>query len=310
MSVLVQVAGCLLELPDDDSPSEDQEKQASRAGFFSRRPRKRRVLTRDLEGIRKCREMDEIPDANYDLLEFPAYVNSRGVLRFYNWSRSRQEMQDHHSVSAYRKLGDIRSGESEEDGNDEVTISREEKKKKDKKKNKGGGHQEAASSATAHQKRPSPETRLEDDLDYPDSLLNVWVQRVTDPLYLLPKLQWVYVYIIAVGEEQEPPRLFGRLPLQGSSKVKRFLEGNTGDDGSWPPPQALLKAKKRDVGQGDDDHDDDWEHMKNVDAPGGNEKTRKHVFIFFIMVMATNQGSPVFLRSIYVSLICLSVYPS
>lgn len=251
VSVLIQVAGCLLELPDSDV---EEHQKGSR--FFARRSRKRRALTRDLEGIRKCREMDDIPDANFDLLEFPGYVNSRGVLRFYNWSRSRQEMEDEHSVSAYRK-GEEASEESGDESKDE---------KKDRKKN--GQHRRPA--------QPSgilpPKDRLEEDLDYPESLLNVWVKRITDPVYLLPKVQWVYVYIIAVGEEEEPPRLFGRLPLQGSTKVKTFLEGQTGgDDGSWPPPQALLKAKKRDSEGDEDDGLDTVKDGKESEVPGGSK---------------------------------------
>ncbi|CBZ49741.1 hypothetical protein NCLIV_002280 [Neospora caninum Liverpool] len=241
VSLLVQVAGCLLELPDDA----DRDKR-KKTGFLGLHATRMRTLTRDIEGIRSSRAMEDIPDANFDLLEFPGYVDSRGVLRLYNWSRSRAEMKDC-TVAAYRK--GIAGGGGHSD-----TVPRD-----------------ALQGGTPRNQNVPLGSRLEEDIDYPESLLNAWVKRISDPVYLLPKVQWVYLYIVAVGEEEQPPRLFCRLPLQGSPQVKHFLEGNSrtpADDGKWPPPEALLKAKKRAVagaGFGNDNI------STGLDAPAGHE---------------------------------------
>nr|CAJ20272.1 hypothetical protein TgIa.0170 [Toxoplasma gondii RH] len=242
VSLLVQVAGCLLELPDDA----DTEKR-KRVGFLGLQTTQRRTLTRDLEGLRSSRDMNDIPDANFDLLEFPGYVNSRGILRLYNWSKPRGEMEGR-SVEAYQRAGAGDSGYAERNAaRDSLT----------------GGDP-----CPQHGSCPS---RLENDIDYPESLLNAWVKRISEPVYLLPKVQWVYLYIVAVGEEDIPPRLFCRLPLQGSGRVKRFLEGTfrtSADDKSWPPPQALLKAKERGMTRASFDNDD---VSPAVDAPAGRD---------------------------------------
>ncbi|KEP61237.1 UNVERIFIED_CONTAM: C2 domain-containing protein [Hammondia hammondi] len=248
VSLLVQVGGCLLELPDDA----DKEKR-KRMGFLGLQATRMRTLTRDLEGIRSSRDMENIPDANFDILEFPGYVNSRGVLRLYNWSKPRAEMEGS-SVEGHRRAGAGDSGYAERNATRDSLTGRD--------------------PCPQHDSCPS---RLENDIDYPESLLNAWVKRISEPVYLLPKVQWVYLYIVAVGQEDTPPRLFCRLPLQGSGRVKRFLEGTSrtsADDNSWPPPQALLKAKERAMTRASFDNDD---VSTGVEAPAGRDKAGEPV---------------------------------
>ncbi|PFH31705.1 C2 domain-containing protein [Besnoitia besnoiti] len=249
VSILVQVAGCLLELPDDDDPQ-----QRKKMGFLQQYSTRRRTLTRDLEGIRSIRSMEELPDSNFDILEFPGYVDARGVLRLYNWGKSRAEMT-HDTVEAYRRAARGLDGEEAGEGGEEPL---------------GLDSRAARSESEREGDVRLPQSRLEQDLDYPESLLNAWVKRVSEPVYLLPRVQWAYLYIVAVGEEQQPPRLFARLPLHGGShQATQFIEGTVGpaggDDG-WPPPQALLKAKRRSQAGGGACADEDV--RRAFDSPG------------------------------------------
>ncbi|KAL8427755.1 hypothetical protein Efla_004087 [Eimeria flavescens] len=198
VNLLIQVPGCVLELPGRQS--------VAGGGMFARgwRP-KPPTLTSRLNGVRKCREMSEIPSANADILEFPGYVDSKGVLRVYNWSGPRKTM--HHDTATYCKNNDRPSTREYSDHD--------------------------AGSQLAHRLRP-------DGFDLPISLLNAWVLRESERVFLLPQVQWAFIYVVPVGEEDTPPKIFGRIPLQLSKGTKDAFDkqGVRAETNEWPPPEA------------------------------------------------------------------------
>lgn len=201
VSLLIQVPGCVLEIPGA-GPAK---------GFFSQGQVAKHVpLTSTLNGVRKCREMSEIPPANADILEFPGYVDSKGVLRLYNWTSPRSEMQ-HDTATAFKEAGG---------GKDKVTG-------------------QLASDAS----ETDPVWR--DLAELPLSLMNAWVLRESEPVFLLPQVQHAYVYLVPVGEEHLPPKIFGRIPLTLSVGTKAALDshGSAGDPSDWPPSEALSNDK-------------------------------------------------------------------
>ncbi|KAL8431852.1 hypothetical protein ACSSS7_004981 [Eimeria intestinalis] len=191
VNLLIQVPGCLLELPGRQT--------VARRSIFTRgwRP-KPPTLTSRLSGVRRCREMSEIPSANADILEFPGYVDSKGVLRVYNWSGPRSEMQ-HDAASEFRKA----AGRNERVHDHEHSMH-------------------------------------SDILKLPPSLLNAWVLRESERVFLLPQVQWAYIYVVPVGEEDCPPKIFGRVPLKLSKGTKDAFDkqGVRAETNEWPPPEA------------------------------------------------------------------------
>eukprot|EP00917_Polyrhabdina_sp_WS-2016_P027398 GHVP01058499.1.p1 GENE.GHVP01058499.1~~GHVP01058499.1.p1 ORF type:complete len:2632 (+),score=491.44 GHVP01058499.1:40-7935(+) len=89
VDVLVQIAGCCLDVTDHSNP-----------GNFDRGE------------FRGRRDMKEIPRANFDILAFPGRVNQKGILRFYSWTLPRDEQirAYHNARSRYEKYG-LRKGE-------------------------------------------------------------------------------------------------------------------------------------------------------------------------------------------------------
>ncbi|KAL8454457.1 hypothetical protein Emed_000178 [Eimeria media] len=191
VNLLIQVPGCLLELPGRQT--------VPGSSIFTRgwRP-KPPTLTSRLSGVRRCREMSEIPSANADILEFPGYVDRKGVLRVYNWSGPRGEMK-HDTASAFKT-----AKETEGDYNTDS------------------------------------DSMLSDLLELPPSLLNAWVLRESERVFLLPQVQWAYIYVVPVGEEGSPPKIFGRVPLKLSKGTKDAFDkqGVRAETNEWPPPEA------------------------------------------------------------------------
>ncbi|CDI73909.1 C2 domain-containing protein, related [Eimeria praecox] len=203
VSLLIQVPGCMLEIAGAGVVPGN--------GFFSQRRVSKPVpLTSTLSGVRKCREMAEIPPANADILEFPGYVDSKGVLRLYNWTSPRSQMQ-HDTATAFKEAN-MGNG-------------------------KGNGHSAVDGS--------EPDSVWMDLSELPLSLMNAWVFRESEPVFLLPQVQHAYVYLVAVGEEHLPPKIFGRIPLTLSAGTKAALDkhGDAGDANDWPPPEALANNK-------------------------------------------------------------------
>lgn len=203
VSLLIQVPGCVLETSGGGvGPGK---------GLFSQRRVSKPVpLTSSLSGVRKCREMAEIPPANADILEFPGYVDSKGVLRLYNWTAPRWQMQ-HDTATALK----------------EASTSNK----------KGSGYLSSGAS--------EPDTVWKDLAELPLSLMNAWVFRESEPVFLLPQVQHAYVYLVAAGEEHLPPKVFGRIPLTLSAGTKAALDthGTAGDVNEWPPTEAFANEK-------------------------------------------------------------------
>lgn len=180
----------------------------SNSGIFARRRvSKAFVPTSRLTGVRKSREMDEIPPANPDILEFPGYVDKNGVLRVYNWNAPRSEMH-HDTATAFCEAAEF---------------------------NMNGSHQGDPGflpSGSLHSQ----------DATLPLSLLNAWVLRESERVYLLPRVQHAYIYLVPVGEEHLPPKVFGRVPLTLSAGAKAAFDkkGVGRDAGEWPPPEACV----------------------------------------------------------------------
>ncbi|KAL8441927.1 hypothetical protein Emag_006805 [Eimeria magna] len=197
VNLLVQVPGCLLELPGRQT--------VPGSSIFTRgwRP-KPPTLTSRLSGVRRCREMSEIPSANADILEFPGYVDRKGVLRVYNWSGPRSEMQ-HDTASAFKTAALSKETDDHHDANG-----------------------------------PHSDSMLSDVLELPPSLLNAWVLRESERVFLLPQVQWAYIYVVPVGEEDCPPKIFGRVPLKLSKGTKDAFDkqGVRAETNEWPPPEA------------------------------------------------------------------------
>ncbi|CDJ35979.1 LOW QUALITY PROTEIN: uncharacterized protein EMH_0049010 [Eimeria mitis] len=180
-------------------------------GFFSQRRVSKPVpLTSTLSGVRKCREMAEIPPANADILEFPGYVDSKGVLRLYNWTSPRSQM--HQDTATAFKDASTSNGRRNShlgaDGSDADPL-------------------------------------WKDLAELPLSLLNAWVFRESEAVFLLPHVQHAYVYLVPVGEEHQPPKIFGRIPLTLSAGIKAALDkhGATGEANEWPPREAFANDK-------------------------------------------------------------------
>ncbi|CDJ50656.1 C2 domain-containing protein, putative [Eimeria brunetti] len=204
VSLLIQVPGCVLEISGGGV--------VPGKGFFSQRRVSKPVpLTSTLSGVRKCREMSEIPPANADILEFPGYVDSKGVLRFYNWTAPRSQMQD-----------------------DTATALKE--------TNMSNGKRNSHLSSGASEGDPVVWT---DFSELPLSLMNAWVFRESEPVFLLPQVQHAYVYLVPVGEEHLPPKIFGRIPLTLTAGTKAALDrhGASGDANEWPPREAFAESK-------------------------------------------------------------------
>lgn len=199
VSLLIQVPGCVLEIPGPIV--------APGRGLFAQRQVVKPVtLTRNLTGTRKCREMAEIPHANSDILEFPGYVDDSGVLRVYNWTAPRAQMQ-HDTAIAFKEA------------------------------NANGGGMAGSTYET--------DSSLKGLSKLPTSLLNAWVFRESEAVFLLPQVQHAYVYLVPVGEEHEPPKIFGRIPLTLSERTKAAFEksGSAGSSNEWPPAEALASGK-------------------------------------------------------------------
>lgn len=203
VSLLIQVPGCLLEIPGVQV--------VAGAGIFARRrAAKPVVLTSRISGVRKCREMSEIPAANADILEFPGFVDKKGVLRVYNWSGPGSKMQDD-SASVFKETAmSSRSGLGKWDGG------------------------------------CPPSDPLQHDLvELSLSLLNAWVLRESDPVFLLSQVQHAYIYLVPLGEEHLPPKIFGCIPLTLSRGTKAAFDkqGAGVDPHDWPPPEAFASEK-------------------------------------------------------------------
>ncbi|KAL8269292.1 hypothetical protein Esti_006782 [Eimeria stiedai] len=194
VNLLIQVPGCLLELPGRQT--------VPGTSVFTRgwRP-KPPTLTSRLCGVRRCREMSEIPSANADILEFPGYVDRKGVLWVYNWSGPRSASQ-HDTASVFKKA-------SGTDYDQQANI-------------------------------PLPDSMQSNIIGLPPSLLNAWVLRESERVFLLPQVHWAYIYVVLVGEEDCPPKIFGRVPLKLSKGTKNAFDkqGVRAETNEWPPPEA------------------------------------------------------------------------
>ncbi|KAH0473295.1 MAG: uncharacterized protein KVP18_001502 [Porospora cf. gigantea A] len=86
VSLLVQVAGCALDVSHDDGSPLDPQKAHTSSSFGS---------------LRAARKLSEISPQNADVLEFPGYVDGNGVLRFhgYQWPAREHSRRKRKAVS-------------------------------------------------------------------------------------------------------------------------------------------------------------------------------------------------------------------